>query len=109
MNELSKPRDPKSSAWAPAISLAVLGAFGVAGLSFNPVDPAEAAALFPPWWSESHVIAAADEAGDVVATARSPHVVIVRAQQGDIGDRLRSAGALLVFRPFGALSCRPAV
>lgn len=78
---------------------------GLAALSMSLVaeggshDAALAAGVFPPWWEQSGVLAAAAHAGDVVAVGGVPFVVVVRSEHGPAGPRLRAAGALLSLDP----------
>lgn len=86
-------------AWAPAVAM------GVAVLSISVVaeagsrDSAQAAGVFPPWWSQSGVLAAAARAGDITAVGAAPFVVVVRSSNGPAAPRLRAAGALLSLNP----------
>lgn len=82
-------------AWAPAVAL------GAAILSISVVaeagsqDSIQAAGVFPPWWSQSGVLAAATRAGDITAIGAVPFIVVVRSSKGPAAPRLRAAGALL--------------
>ncbi|MBA4011395.1 MAG: hypothetical protein C0481_05965 [Phenylobacterium sp.] len=74
-------------------------------LAAAPRDPKVAAAVFPPWWSRSAALAAADDAGEILAVGRAPFIVIVRSIDGDVAPRLRATGALLVLDPQAAGPC----
>ena len=58
-------------------------------------DSALAAGVFPPWWSQAGVLAAASRAGDITAVGAAPFVVVIHSSQGPAAPRLRAAGAFL--------------
>jgi len=103
-NDLSRPAQA-CAAWAPAlvIGMAALGMAAVA--EAGPRDAAQAAGVFPPWWSQAGVLAAAGEAGQVTAMGALPFIVVIRSSEGAAGPRLRAAGALLTLKPGLAGSC----
>lgn len=82
-------------AWTPAVAMgAVVLSISVVAEA-GPRDSALAAGVFPPWWSQSGVLAAASRAGDITAVGAAPFVVVVRSPEGPAAPRLRAAGALL--------------
>lgn len=86
---------PTFPVWAPA-TLIGLGAISLAlAAEAGPRDASLAAGVFPPWWSQSGVLTAAAQAGDVIAVGALPFVVVIRSPQGPAGPRLRDAGAFL--------------
>lgn len=95
----------------PLSSLVFAGLIGVAGiagatlLGARPLDPSEAAGVFPPWWGREAALVAAADAGSVLAVGTLPFIVIVRADQGDASARLRRAGALFSIDPGRVASC----
>lgn len=94
----------KASWLAPAI-LALASFVVVPVLAAAPRDPQVGAAVFPPWWTPSRALAAADDAGEILAVGSVPFIVITRSAAGDIAPRLRAAGALLVIDPQTAGLC----
>lgn len=98
------PSSPRRSWLAPAIL--ALGSFvAVPVLAAAPRDPQVAAAVFPPWWTPSKALAAADDAGHILAVGRASFIVIVRSTDGDVAPRLHASGALLVLDPQAAGPC----
>lgn len=91
--------------WLPAALMACASLIFLVILEARPIDPHEAAGIFPPWWSQGAVIAAASQAGAVVAGGRSPFVIIVRSSTPDVAARLHRAGALFSIDPGRALAC----
>ncbi|MFZ3005654.1 MAG: hypothetical protein WA047_05725 [Phenylobacterium sp.] len=95
----------------PLSSLIFAGAIAVAGvaaatlLGARPLDPSEAAGVFPPWWGREAALVAASDAGSVLAVGTLPFIVIVRAEQGDASARLRKAGALFSIDPGRVAPC----
>lgn len=95
----------------PLSSLIFAGAITVAGvaaatlLGARPLDPSEAAGVFPPWWGREAALVAASDAGSVLAVGTLPFIVIVRAEQGDASARLRQAGALFSIDPGRVAPC----
>ena len=88
---------------AAGIGMAALGMAAVA--EAGPRDAVQAAGVFPPWWSQAGVLAAAGEAGQVTAMGALPFIVVIRSSEGAAGPRLRAAGALLTLKPGLAGSC----
>ncbi len=83
--------------WTPAgLLLAMLGASAVA-LEGGPTDPHLIAAVFPPWWTPSHVLRAAAGAGEVLGFGALPSVVVLHADGADLPARAVAHGALLTF------------
>lgn len=68
-------------------------------------DPAEAAGVFPPWWSQQAVMAAAAKAGVIRDFGAVPFIVVVRDPEGRAQARLRQAGALFSVAPSGTALC----
>ena len=100
------PSDP-----APHSSLVFAGLVAMAGvaaatlLGARPLDPREAAGVFPPWWGREAALVAASDAGSVLAVGALPFIVIVRSDQGDASVRLRKAGALFSIDPGRVAPC----
>lgn len=92
-------------AWLPAAAIAVVSTAIVPVLAARPLDASTAAGVFPPWWSEREIIAAASRAGAILATGSLPFVVIVRVDGTDAAERLGAAGALFSLDPNGAAIC----
>lgn len=63
------------------------------------------AAVFPPWWPTERAMAAAADAGRIVALGRLPATVIVRGEPGRLAERLRAAGALFTFDSSFSIGC----
>jgi hypothetical protein len=93
------------SAWLPATAIAVVSTAMIPVLAARPLDASLAAGVFPPWWSESEIVAAAGRAGAILATGTLPFVIIVRAETGDAAKRLSEQGALFSLDPNGAAIC----
>ena len=93
------------AAWlAPAVL--ALGSFvAVPVLAAAPRDPQVAAAVFPPWWTPSEALDAADGVGEILAVGRASFIVIVRSTDGEVAPRLHARGALLVLDPQAAGPC----
>lgn len=70
-----------------------------------PIDPHEAAGVFPPWWSRNRVFAAAGAAGVVRDLGAVPFIVVVRDPGGRAPERLQEAGALFSVSPAGTAAC----
>lgn len=70
-----------------------------------PTDGRDAAGVFPPWWDEGDVLAAAGAAGPIRQLGGVPFIVIVHDPAGRAPERLRQAGALFSVAPTGALFC----
>ena len=97
-------------AWLPAATLCLMGLAPAAVLGAQPQDPARAAAVFPPWWSQAETLAAADRAGDVAGVGALSSIVITTApggREGDFARALRREGAWLVIDPGFAGPCGP--
>lgn len=97
-----------------AFSLLLWLVIGVAGLAGSisaaaPRDAGIIAAVFPPWWSASRALAAADGVGDVLNGGTYRFVLIVQSRGPGLGARLRAAGALFLLNPLAVGGCRPAV
>ena len=96
---------------APTSSLVFAGLIAVAGvaaatlLGARPLNPREAAGVFPPWWGREAALAAASEAGSILAVGALPFIVIVRSDQGVASARLREAGALFAIDPGRVAPC----
>lgn len=98
------------SAWLSAATLCLMGLAPAAILGAQPRDPARAAAVFPPWWSQARALAAADRAGDVAGVGALSPIVIIAAPAGrerDFASALRREGAWLVIDPGFAGPCGP--
>lgn len=95
----------------PLSSLIFTGLIAMGGvvaatlLGARPLDPHEAAGVFPPWWGREASLAAASDAGAVLAVGTLPFIVIVRSAQGDAPARLREAGALFSIDPGRLAPC----
>lgn len=97
-SEPNPERLPLSSLFfTAAISFASVA--GATVLGARPLDPSEAAGVFPPWWSREASLVAASDAGAVLAVGALPFIVIIRSAQADAPARLRAAGALFSIDP----------
>lgn len=56
----------------------------------------EVVAVYPPWWPEARVLAAATQSADLLNFGRWTFVVLARAPDRQAHARLTSGGALLV-------------
>ncbi|CAN5815276.1 hypothetical protein BH11PSE1_BH11PSE1_32980 [soil metagenome] len=88
-----------------AALIAVVGVVAVTLLGARPLDPHEAAGVFPPWWGREAVLVAASDAGAVLAVGSLPFIVLVRSDQGDAPARLHRAGALFSIDPGRVAPC----
>lgn len=85
--------------------IAVIGVAAATLLGARPLDPQEAAGVFPPWWGREAAMVAASEAGSILAVGALPFIVIVRSDQGVASARLREAGALFSIDPGRVAPC----
>lgn len=92
-------------AFIPAVAIALASVIALPVLAAAPRDPHHAAGVFPPWWSQAAVLEAASGAGAVLSVGQVPFIVVVRAETGDVPDRLRQAGALFSIDPSQAVAC----
>ncbi len=67
------------------------------------------AAVFPPWWGSARILAAAAQAGRIVAFGRLPATIIVHGDRADLVDRLHAAGALFIFDSSRLAGCHAPV
>uniref|UniRef100_B0SZ82 Uncharacterized protein n=1 Tax=Caulobacter sp. (strain K31) TaxID=366602 RepID=B0SZ82_CAUSK len=72
-----------------------------------PRDPARVAAVFPPWWTSAQAASAAASAGQIAGAGGAPFILILRGEPGQLGPRLRAAGAWLLLDPAAAGRCAP--
>lgn len=91
--------------WIPAGAIALAGLAAAVAVGLRPQDPREAAAVFPPWWSQARAANAAAVAGNIVAVGVAPFVVVARSDTPDIAAALRAQGAWLVIDPGLAAAC----
>jgi hypothetical protein len=77
----------------------------VVALAAGPSQRGQAAAVYPPWWTQADVLASASQAGAVIGLGAVPFIVIVRAEGGDLAPRLRRSGALFTLDPSHVLVC----
>ena len=96
--------DPSSPPFVPLIALMLLPLGVALGADFLPAARGPVAAVFPPWWSESHSFAAAGRAGAVLRFGALPFIVIVDSENRDL---LTDAGAWLLLAPRALSDCRP--
>ena len=96
---------PQNSSLVFAGLIAVAGVAAATLLGARPLDPHEAAGVFPPWWGREAVLVAASDAGAVLAVGSLPFIVVVRSAQGDAPARLRRAGALFSIDPGRVAPC----
>lgn len=95
----------------PLSSLIFIGLISIASvagatlLGARPLDPHEAAGVFPPWWGREVSLVAASDAGAILAVGTLPFIVIVRSPDGDAPVRLRAAGALFSIDPGRVAPC----
>lgn len=68
-------------------------------------DPTEAAGVFPPWWSQDAVLAAAGQAGVIRDLGAVPFIVVIHDPAGRAQARLQAAGALFSVGPAGSFAC----
>jgi hypothetical protein len=89
---------------ATAAGLAVIasGAVFAAALSVNASN--QAAAVFPPWWSDARIAAAAGSVGRIVGAGALSNIIVVQADQDPTAD-LRRAGALAVLGLGDGVGC----
>jgi hypothetical protein len=87
----------------------VFGLVVTAGISSAPRDDMRLTAVFPPWWSQADVFAAAARAGQPIASGGMGFIILVgdSADHAGLSTRLRHEGALVLldgsaFRPCGA-------
>ena len=85
--------------------VAVIGVVAATLLGARPLNPREAAGVFPPWWGREAALVAASDAGSVLAVGTLPFIVIVRVDQGDASAHLRKAGALFSIDPGRVAPC----
>lgn len=103
--------DKSTSERAPLSSLvfttliAAASVMGATLLGARPLDPHEAAGVFPPWWGREASLLAASDAGAVLAVGTLPFIVIVRTPDADASARLRAAGALFSIDPGRVAPC----
>lgn len=102
---VNAPPQTSLAAWFPAALIVLASLVAIPALAAAPRDPNHAAGVFPPWWSQSAVLAAAGEAGAVLSVGSVPFIVVVRADHGDVPARLRQAGALFSIDPSQAVAC----
>jgi hypothetical protein len=76
-------------------------------LAARPLDDKVAAGVFPPWWSQSQILAAASQAGQILRMGAVPFVVVVQDDEGAVAARLKEAGSLFSLDPNGAAGCAP--
>jgi hypothetical protein len=57
------------------------------------------AAVFPPWWSQARIAAAAASVGRIAAGGGAPFVVALHSDQPGLAARARASGAWLVVNP----------
>jgi hypothetical protein len=110
MQGLSDTRDTSRETgairpWLPAAAVGLVALSMSVAVEARPRDPAQAAAIFPPWWNAASVIDAASRAGSVVAVGAMPFVVTVRTADGPVAPRLRAVGAWFSIDPGLARSC----
>lgn len=86
-----------------AVALTSAAVLAVAGSGAS--DGRQAAGVFPPWWDSSAVFSAASQAGSVRSLGTLPFIVVVRAPEGRVRERLRRAGALFTVAPPGSADC----
>ncbi|MBD8906117.1 hypothetical protein [Methylorubrum zatmanii] len=93
------------------LPVALLAATLIGALWFNgPVAAPDrpVAVLFPPWWSEERTLgAAADAGGAVLGLGRLSGLVVTQSSDPGFPERLRAAGALILFDPRGFGLCTP--
>jgi len=85
--------------WPGVIGIALLSLVPIVSASATPRDPSRAAAIFPPWWSQSRVLSAGYAAGDVTAKGGAAFVLVVRGAPETLNANLRRAGALMILEP----------
>ena len=71
-------------------------AFNLAAASASP-ESAGLLAVFPPWWTAEEQQAAMIQANTAGGSTGLSFVIAVRSRDDDLGTRLKSAGALLLF------------
>ncbi len=83
--------------WMPAALLLTLVSVSAIAVEGAPSDPHLVAALFPPWWTPSHVLRAGAGAGDVLGFGGLPTVIVLHTDQPGLSARAMAQGALLTF------------
>jgi hypothetical protein len=83
--------------WAPSLILLIGGLFLSAAALPAPSDSQRLSAVFPPWWSREDSIAAASRFGAVTGFGGLPFIIGVQSHEPELAQRLRNAGALLLF------------
>lgn len=96
---------PKSADWTVAVLIAVISLLATVVVGLQPKDPAEAAGVFPIWWSQVRALDAAARAGEVVAVGAAPFIVVTRSRTGNAAAALRAQGAWLTIDPGLAAAC----
>jgi len=90
----------------PGLATGLIALFGIiASLPPVPAQTTTLMAVFPPWWTASHVWQAAESAGYVVGVGGRSWAVVVHSPSNDLVSRLRQAGAWLVLDPRGLGIC----
>jgi len=106
----TQPSTPGSArSWLPPVALLLASLIGSAWLGAPMAEPGRpVAALFPPWWEPSRSLGAAVAAGGaVMGLGRLPGLVVTRSSAPGFAERLRTAGALVLFDPRGFGLCTP--
>ncbi|MEH3117189.1 MAG: hypothetical protein PGN25_06170 [Methylorubrum populi] len=96
--------------WSLPSALLAASLIGSAWLALPaPAPDRPVAALFPPWWNSARSLdAAAAAGGTVLGLGRLPGLVVTRSSAPGFAERLRTAGALVLFDPRGLGLCLPA-
>ena len=106
MNALSSNASPEIHGIAASILLLSASTLALIPALAPPANAPQVAAIYPPWWSAAHSLAAASRAGEAAWPGAAPFVVIVRVDSGDTGRRLKLGGAFLLLNQGGGL-CGP--
>ncbi len=109
-SQVRSPTSGSNRGWplpAALLAASLTGSLWLAAPVLEPDQPI--AALFPPWWDPGRSLgAAAGAGGTLLSLGRLPGVVITRSPAPGFVERLRSAGAVLLFDPRSLGLCAPA-
>ncbi len=86
-------------AWLPALSLLALLLAGSVWKASQPDPDSTVALLFPPWWSDAHILGAAAAEGRIVRIGLLHSLVVVRPDPAATGTK---TGAWLRLNPIMA-------
>lgn len=88
-----------------AVALILTTAAPATVAASRPRAPFAAAAVFPPWWSETRIAEAAGAAGQIAGRGAFANIVVLYGDAGLV-DRIHQAGALMTMDPTIPGACR---